>query len=119
MLPRASAACSRFTFRIAVRTYANQKQTRPTRHLKSLLLIALLVIPGSFAYIDFYLFRPPEERPADPTVNADEVRSIWSVRKIELMGIGNSITASLGANSKSHRFFNRLRRNPADEVSEM
>ena len=96
-----------------------KKKPRPKRRLKSLLLVALLVIPGSFAYIEFYLARPPGEGPAGPTVNADEFQSIWSDRQIQLIGIGDSITAGLGAKSKSHRFFNRLRRNPNDEFADM
>ena len=80
---------------IAVRTYANQEKLRPKCHLKSLLLVALLVIPSSFAYIEFYLFRPPEERPTGLTVNADEFQSIWSVRQVQLMGIGDSLAGSL------------------------
>jgi hypothetical protein len=38
---------------------------------------------------------------------------------VRLVGIGDSITAGLGAASRDHTFFNRLLQNPADEFPDM
>ena len=119
MLPWASAAYSRFTFMIAVRTYANQEKTASETSLEVIASGCSLGNSGLIRVHRVLFISTTRRRSGWPTVNADEFQSIWSDRQIQLIGIGDSITAGLGANSKSHRFFNRLRRNPSDEFADM
>jgi|TARA_B110000495_G_C22414059_1_gene262874 hypothetical protein len=48
---------------------------------------------GTFGFIEFYLSGPTGKGPAGPTVNADDFQNTWSERPVQLIGIGDSITA--------------------------
>lgn len=63
--------------------------------------------------------RPVGQGPAGPAVDSEPFRHIWSDRRVLLLGIGDSITACLGASSADRSLFNRLVRNPVDEYPEM
>ncbi|MEM6469279.1 MAG: SGNH/GDSL hydrolase family protein [Planctomycetota bacterium] len=95
------------------------KATSGKRRQRILIAIALVFIPGTFAYIEFYLKRPVGEGPAGPAVDAKAFQETWTEENVQLVGIGDSITAGLGARSPRHTFFNRLIRNPSDEYEEM
>tara|TARA_R110002073_G_scaffold69905_4_gene173205 strand:+ start:5723 stop:6859 length:1137 start_codon:yes stop_codon:yes gene_type:complete len=84
-----------------------------------LLTVAVLTIGGVLGYIEFYLARPIGEGPAGPQVDARAFRNIWSDDPIHVIGIGDSITAGLGAKTPSHSFFNRVIQNPDDEFAEL
>lgn len=43
----------------------------------------------------------------------------WTERQVLLVGIGDSVTAGLGAKSPDHSYFRRLAKNPADEFESM
>ncbi|EMI16550.1 lipase/acylhydrolase [Rhodopirellula maiorica SM1] len=84
-----------------------------------LLTIAILTIGGVFGYIEFYLARPIGGGPAGPRVDTRAFQQIWSEEPIQIIGVGDSITAGLGAKSPSHSFFNRVIKNPDDEFPEL
>ena len=88
---------------------------RPTM----LFALAVIIIPGSLGYIEFFLSRPVGAGPAGPVVDSALFRQAWTGRRVQVIGVGDSITAGLGAKSPSHTFFNRVIRNPKDEFDDM
>lgn len=83
--------------------------------------IGVLFIVAIVGYIEFKFRRPIGEGPAGPQVD-DSVwadSAVWTKRSIAYIGIGDSITRGLGADRKSHTFFERLRINPPDEYDDM
>lgn len=89
---------------------------------KRLLTICGLAVAALFCvvfYIQFYLSRPIGQGPAGPTVSREKFKGSWTDRPVKLVGIGDSITAGLGARSQEHSYFNRLVKNPADEYPDM
>ena len=79
---------------------------------------SLLVLLAVF-YIQFVLARPIGTGPAGPQVDREPFSKPWTDRPVRVVGIGDSITAGLGARSKDHTFFNRLLLNPVDEYGDM
>lgn len=96
-----------------------KKQKSGRRRRQILYTVALIFIPGVFAYREFFLARPMGEGPAGPSVDATHFQGVWTDQPVQLVGIGDSITAGLGAKSPRHTFFNRLIRNPRDEYEDM
>ena len=90
------------------------------KHRFSLLLFfgALFICIAVF-YTQFVLARPIGAGPAGPKVDRERFVEPWTDRPVRIVGIGDSITAGLGARSKDHTFFNRLIQNPNDEYSDM
>ncbi len=70
-------------------------------------------------YKQYFLSRPIGQGPAGPQVVRGFFVKPWTDRAIRLVGIGDSITAGLGARTRDHTFFNRLVRNPNDEYTDM
>ena len=89
------------------------------RRLYVLLSIAVIVGVGVLAYLEFSLARPVGEGPAGANVDPNHFASTWTQRRVRVIGIGDSITAGLGAKSPSHTFFNRMLENPRDEYPSM
>ncbi|MCA9138604.1 MAG: SGNH/GDSL hydrolase family protein [Planctomycetales bacterium] len=84
--------------------------------LLSLAVLTLLAV----LYVREYKFsRPVGEGPAGATIPDEPFQSEWTDRHVYVLGIGDSITAGLGADSQSHRYFNRVLFNPPDEFEEM
>ena len=81
--------------------------------------VAVLTFVGVPAYIELKLRRPVGRGPAGPTVRGDAFENVWTDRPVELLGIGDSVTRGLGADRRSHSYFNRLRNNPDDEFDDM
>ncbi len=79
--------------------------------------VALVLL--ALFYNHFFLARPIGEGPAGPPVNRLAFAMPWTDRSVRLVGIGDSITAGLGARSPVHTFFNRLVTNPIDEYPDM
>jgi len=96
----------------------NKKQ-QSHRRRNFLLGLAAIIIPGVFGYIEFFLSRPVGEGPAGPQVEAQLFESVWTDRPVQVVGLGDSVTAGLGAKSPSHTFFNRVIKNPKDEFAEL
>lgn len=91
---------------------------RPTR-LTAILGVGLLFVAAGLLYIELSLARPIGEGPAGPAVAQEPFQRIWTDRRVRLLGVGDSITAGLGASSPDRSLFNRLLRNPADEFPKM
>ena len=100
-------------------TSSKQSERRPKKRLYFLITLACLITAGVLGYIEFYLSRPTGEGPAGPHVDRTVFEQPWSQRSVQVVGIGDSITAGLGAKSPSHTFFNRILNNPSDEFPEM
>ena len=91
------------------------------KKLRFSLLIFFGIALVSFAifYIQLVLARPIGSGPAGPKVTRERFEKQWSDKLVRVVGIGDSITAGLGARSKDHTFFNRLINNPNDEYADM
>jgi len=89
------------------------------RRIISLLLIGAALIAMALGYIEFHLRRPIGAGPAGPSVDRAAFDSPWSDRRVLLLGIGDSVTAGLGAKTLEHSYFQRLIRNPSDEWPDM
>jgi lysophospholipase L1-like esterase len=89
------------------------------RRLWILAAVGGLLIAGSAFYIQYFLTRPIGQGPAGPTVDSEPFQHVWTDRRVKVLGLGDSITAGLGADRIEHSFFNRLVANPDDEFAEM
>lgn len=89
------------------------------RRTSVLLVLGLVAVAGVLAYREYWLARPVGHGPAGPAVDRAAFNRIWTDRPVVLLGVGDSITAGLGARSSDHSYFNRLVRNPDDEYPEM
>jgi lysophospholipase L1-like esterase len=89
------------------------------RRVRILLVVGVLLVATTVAYIQWFVVRPMGRGPAGPTVPAAPFAQTWSDRKIQFVGIGDSVTAGLGADTTDHSYFQRLLKNPADEFEEM
>jgi lysophospholipase L1-like esterase len=84
-----------------------------------LLVFGFTLIALAVSYIQLVLARPIGSGPAGPKVARERFDKPWADRRVRVVGIGDSITAGLGARSKDHTFFNRLIQNPDDEYADM
>lgn len=73
----------------------------------------------AWSYVELFLSRPIGTGPAGPRLDPKPFARPWSERRVLLLGIGDSITAGLGAKSPRHTFFQRLLSNPEDELADM
>jgi hypothetical protein len=89
------------------------------RRLLRLFVVGLLLVAGAIAYIRWWLARPTGRGPAGPAIASEDFARPWTDRPVLLLGIGDSITAGLGADTKSHAGIERLARNPEDEWPDM
>lgn len=92
---------------------------KPKRRLGVLVAIALMTLVTVLFAREYWFSRPTGVGPAGPSVDRQAFTSIWSDRKVHVLGLGDSVTAGLGADSPSHRYFNRVLRNPKDEFPEL
>ena len=86
-----------------------------SRRLRALIVIAALTLLVVVYYREYKFARPVGSGPAGPEVDREAFEVAWSERDVHVLGIGDSITAGLGAKSKSHRYFDRVIKNPPDE----
>ena len=84
-----------------------------------LLVFGIALVLCAIFYIQFVLARPIGSGPAGPKVAHERFEKQWTDKLVRVVGIGDSITAGLGARSKDHTFFNRLINNPEDEYPDM
>jgi lysophospholipase L1-like esterase len=92
------------------------------RRLAWLMMAGVVVVGAAGGYRYFWYARPVGTGPAGPAVPADRFDdevSTWSDRKVLLFGIGDSVTAGLGASTQAKSYFNRLIANPPDEFPDM
>lgn len=100
--------------------------TPPTRkprwhwqaRLNVLLVVAAILIPAAAVWKHYRYARPVGEGPAGVSVAAEPFSSVWSERRVVLLGLGDSVTQSYGA-SPGHGYFERLVKNPTDEFPDM
>ena len=90
-----------------------------SRRLGLLLAIGSMLIVGALAYIALFMTRPIGSGPAGPAVDRARFDRVWSEKDVVLFGVGDSITAGLGADSIDRSYFNRLVANPDDEFPEL
>lgn len=92
-----------------------------TRAKRLLVIVSsgALICSGIVFYTTFFMARPVGEGPAGPAVARENFDRPWTERKVKLVGLGDSITAGLGAKSSNHTFFNRILVNPQDEYEDM
>src|SRR5207245_5563776 len=88
------------------------------KRLLVLLIIAVLLIGGAAAYIEFHFHLPEGSGPAGPAVALEPFEKTWTERKVLLLGVGDSMTAGFGA-TPGHSYFDRLANNPDDEFEDM
>ena len=81
--------------------------------------LGLLFTLSALGYIRFYIARPIGSGPAGPAVARESFNQPWSERQVLLLGIGDSVTAGLGAKNSSHSYYQRLVKNPTDEFAEL
>lgn len=82
-----------------------------------LAVLASLILPaGTVQY--FWFNRDMGSGPAGPAVSRADFEYAWSERPVELLGIGDSVTAGFGA-SDGLSYFDRLAQNPPNEFPEM
>lgn len=89
------------------------------RQLATLVGGGAVLVGLAIFYVQFFLARPMGSGPAGPAVDETQFSEIWTERKVKLVGIGDSITAGLGAKTSEHTYFSRLIANPADEYPDM
>lgn len=70
--------------------------------------MGLLLTLAALGYIRFYISRPVGSGPAGPVVARESFDKPWSDRQVLLLGIGDSVTAGLGAKNANHSYFQRL-----------
>lgn len=87
--------------------------------LSHLFIVTVLTLGASAFYVNYFLLRPTGSGPAGPAVPIEPFQAIWTDKRVHLVGLGDSITAGLGASSQSRTFFNRLIQNPSDEFDDM
>lgn len=78
-------------------------------------LLFALIAGGVWAYYTTFL----SNRIENPAVDSEPFQSVWTERKVLLVGIGDNLVDGLGATTKAHGFFNRLLKNPSDELEDM
>lgn len=78
-----------------------------------------MLLGGALAYVCFFLYLPVGSGPAGPFVPWEAFQKPWTDRKVLLVGVGDSVTAGLGASRDDLSYFRRLVKNPADEFPGM
>lgn len=92
---------------------------RMRRRLMLLVGLGVVLSLGMVGYTRWWLARPIGSGPAGPSVAREAFKRTWSERPVLLLGIGDSVTAGLGADRRDHSYFERVRINPADEFGEL
>ncbi len=82
-------------------------------------VIGLCCIGLAYAYVAFWLARPTGQGPAGPAVERGPFLQVWSQQPVHVIGIGDSITAGLGARTRAHSYFQRVLKNPDAEFVDM
>lgn len=77
------------------------------------------LIASAVFYLHYFQARPIGTGPAGPAVDRTAFSGPWTERRVKLVGIGDSVTAGLGADTPDHSYFNRLIKNPSDEFPDL
>jgi len=103
---------------ISTTTERADSRTKHPRLLR-LAAIGIVVVLAGATYRYFWLAKPMGNGPAGPSVPREAFSRPWTERSVVLLGIGDSVTAGLGASRSDLSYFNRLVRNPPDEFADM
>lgn len=82
-------------------------------------IVGLVLVAAAMFYVNFYLLRPSGSGPAGPEVAAEPFTETWTERPVQVIGLGDSVTAGFGADSMDHTYFERMLHNPPDEFADM
>lgn len=88
------------------------------RWLRYILLVGSVLIVLAACYIHYWLYLPMGAGPAGRAVPIEHFQTPWTERKVLLVGIGDSVTAGLGATS-GRSYFQRLHSPRADDFDDM
>ncbi|WP_425617167.1 SGNH/GDSL hydrolase family protein [Anatilimnocola sp. NA78] len=88
------------------------------RVLRWLLIAGVISILLALGYVHYWLYLPMGSGPAGRAVPLEPFQSPWTERKVLLVGIGDSVTAGLGA-SPGKSYFQRLHNPPKDDFADM
>jgi lysophospholipase L1-like esterase len=95
-----------------------KKRPSRSRRLRWILLFGAGLALLAAGYVHFYLYLPMGSGPAGPPVDPTAFEQQWTEREVLLVGVGDSVTAGLGA-TPGKSYFERLSNNPADEFADM
>ena len=87
-----------------------------SRRLKVLIWVGMLLFAGIYGFKYFWLEHPVGTGSAGPVVSRELFESVWSDRDVLLIGLGDSVTAGLGAQPTSKSYFNRLVKTTDDDA---
>ncbi len=90
-----------------------------SRRLSCLAVVGLLLVAACIIYRYFWLARPEGQGPAGPPVPRAPFQRVWTERPVLLLGVGDSVTAGLGASRPALSYFRRLVNNPSDEYEDL
>lgn len=88
------------------------------RRLLVLISCGALLIGAALLYIYFFYSKPTGSGPAGPRVPREAFAKPWTMRKVLLLGLGDSVTAGFGV-APTYSYFGRLIKNPDDEFDDM
>ena len=91
---------------------------RKRRLIRWLLAGGAVLILLALAYVHYWLYLPMGSGPAGRPVPHEPFQSPWTDRKVLLVGIGDSVTAGLGA-SAGRSYFRRLHDPRPDDFADM
>ena len=89
------------------------------RRLHRLMILGIVLVTAGLVYRHFWLARPVGDGPAGPDVPGEPFQTTKTERHVLLLGIGDSVTAGLGASRPELSYFSRLVKNPAHEYQGM
>lgn len=84
-----------------------------------MVVVGILVCTLAWGYVQYFLKRPIGSGPAGPPVSREPFVAPWTNRPVHILGLGDSITAGLGARTPAHTYFRRVIKNPDDEFEEL
>ena len=95
--------------------------SQPRRRRRWLLIVSLgmVAVAGALFVREFFFSHPVGSGPAGPDVDPSGFAKPWTNRPVLVLGLGDSITAGLGAKTRARAFFNRLVTAPPDEFADM
>jgi lysophospholipase L1-like esterase len=96
----------------------NAANRRPLVRPKVVLLIVVALSACALAFWHFYLHLPTGSGPAGPAVPREPFGRVWHEGQVELLGVGDSITAGYGATT-GFSYFDRLASTPEGDWPEM
>jgi lysophospholipase L1-like esterase len=95
-------------------SHANPRASR----LVWLIVAGVICVASAGLYLHFSFGHSIGSGPAGPLVDPDRFRTEWTSRPVQLVGLGDSVTAGFGAR-RGYGYFDRLIKNPIDEFQDL